>query len=545
VEAAIQRATGGAASEVRQENRTGLPDNLKAGLEDLSGLAMDDVRVHYNSSKPAEINAHAFTQGKDIHIASGQEKHLPHEAWHVVQQKQGRVKPTFQLKGEQVNDDQVLETEADAMGKKAVQMRRPARVATGAATQATTAELRERGATDASEVLSVAIGACGEKVHLNSRSTRRDDAPIQRSLLVGDELYTLSQLRKIGEEVKHKYDTDLGFQKAFKETNPVYKDLTWKQMLDPRINILINSAERYQFESWTALQEAIDSIWGTGEEKIPEKINSDYKMKLEEGPMKFEGSLEDLIEKLGSKSEWVQLKVDELWEAAKKSTNQKEAIRNLQTLWGACGPSAQALIERIAALGGKPKKILDKYCVGKYDASELQTLLLLPVKGTTLIQINEEKIHQYTIEKRTDGKAYFHQGYLSGYTAYWWAGLVNDVEPFLTLGAKAAEEIKKQRDIYGKLKAIPLETLASKLGEYLLTDVHGEASDKIWRTMPFHPEGSEELRWKGKTITLQVEVYQMGNESAVHQALEDTEETLPLIKLVMTETKKLIDSLNK
>ena len=27
-------------------NRTGLPDNLKAGVENLSGYSMDDVRVH-------------------------------------------------------------------------------------------------------------------------------------------------------------------------------------------------------------------------------------------------------------------------------------------------------------------------------------------------------------------------------------------------------------------------------------------------------------------------------------------------------------------
>jgi hypothetical protein len=52
---------------------------------------MDDVKVHSNSDKPAKINAHAYAQGTDIHPASGQEKHLPHEAWHVVQQKQGRV----------------------------------------------------------------------------------------------------------------------------------------------------------------------------------------------------------------------------------------------------------------------------------------------------------------------------------------------------------------------------------------------------------------------------------------------------------------------
>ena len=79
----------------RKVNKTGLPNNLKSGIENLSGHSMDDVKVHYNSDKPTQLNAHAYAQGTDIHIASGQEKHLPHEAWHVVQQKQGRVKPTL------------------------------------------------------------------------------------------------------------------------------------------------------------------------------------------------------------------------------------------------------------------------------------------------------------------------------------------------------------------------------------------------------------------------------------------------------------------
>ncbi|GGG90454.1 hypothetical protein GCM10007415_26190 [Parapedobacter pyrenivorans] len=81
-------------------NHTGLPNDLKAGIENLSGHAMDDVSVHYNSDKPTQLHAHAFAQGTAIHIAPGQEKYLPHEAWHVVQQKQGRVKPTAQLKGD-------------------------------------------------------------------------------------------------------------------------------------------------------------------------------------------------------------------------------------------------------------------------------------------------------------------------------------------------------------------------------------------------------------------------------------------------------------
>jgi len=104
----------------KKENNTGLPDNLKTRIENLSGYSMDDVKVHYNSDKPAQLQAHAYAQGTDIHLASGQEKHLPHEAWHVVQQKQGKVKPTMQMKGTvNVNNDAGLEHEADVMGAKA------------------------------------------------------------------------------------------------------------------------------------------------------------------------------------------------------------------------------------------------------------------------------------------------------------------------------------------------------------------------------------------------------------------------------------------
>jgi hypothetical protein len=105
----------------KKENKSGLPDNLKSGIENLSGMSMDHVKVHYNSAQPAQMQAHAYAQGSDIHVAPGQEKHLPHEAWHVVQQAKGRVKPTMQLKGGvPVNDNKGLEKEADNMGAKAM-----------------------------------------------------------------------------------------------------------------------------------------------------------------------------------------------------------------------------------------------------------------------------------------------------------------------------------------------------------------------------------------------------------------------------------------
>lgn len=100
-------------------NNTGLPDHLKSGIEELSGFSMDDVRVHYNSSQPASVQAHAYTQGTNIHVAPGQEQHLPHEAWHVVQQMAGRVQPTTEVGGLPVNDNVGLEQEADMMGYKA------------------------------------------------------------------------------------------------------------------------------------------------------------------------------------------------------------------------------------------------------------------------------------------------------------------------------------------------------------------------------------------------------------------------------------------
>ena len=110
----------------KEEKTPGLPENLKLGIESLSGYSMDDVKVHYNSDKPATLKAHAYAQGTDIHLASGQENHLPHEAWHVVQQKQGRVKPTIQLENKvNFNDDAGLEAEAFVMGKKTTQEKLP------------------------------------------------------------------------------------------------------------------------------------------------------------------------------------------------------------------------------------------------------------------------------------------------------------------------------------------------------------------------------------------------------------------------------------
>lgn len=117
-------------------HRIAMPDPLRFGIEALSGVDMSSVRIHAGSAKPARLNALAYTQGSDIYLGPGHEKHLPHEAWHVVQQKQARVRPTMWAKGIPMNADSGLEREADEMGARASRLSQPYRVAASPARNA-------------------------------------------------------------------------------------------------------------------------------------------------------------------------------------------------------------------------------------------------------------------------------------------------------------------------------------------------------------------------------------------------------------------------
>ena len=98
------------------DHDTGLPAPLKDELEATSGYALDDVTVHYNSPKPARLDMRAYAQGTEIHLGPGQEHHLPEETKHVLQQKQGRVQPNMEWKGQPVCADHELEREAQGGG---------------------------------------------------------------------------------------------------------------------------------------------------------------------------------------------------------------------------------------------------------------------------------------------------------------------------------------------------------------------------------------------------------------------------------------------
>lgn len=101
----------------QKKNHTGIPAQLKQRMEETSGFSFDDVRVHYNSDKPQALDALAYTQGNQVYLGPGQERHLPHELGHVVQQKMGIVHAdTTHPSGARMNTDAALERQADEIG---------------------------------------------------------------------------------------------------------------------------------------------------------------------------------------------------------------------------------------------------------------------------------------------------------------------------------------------------------------------------------------------------------------------------------------------
>jgi len=103
-----------------------LPGDVHAKMGNALGADFSAVRVH-EGSHVTRMGALAYTQGADVHFAPGQyqpnsqngQELIGHELAHVVQQSQGRVSATTQAKGVEINDDSLLELEADAWGAKA------------------------------------------------------------------------------------------------------------------------------------------------------------------------------------------------------------------------------------------------------------------------------------------------------------------------------------------------------------------------------------------------------------------------------------------
>lgn len=93
------------------EKITAIPAYLKSQAERKSGCDLSNVKVHYNSTKPADYQAVGIAQKNIIHLAPFHENKIKHEVVHIVQQKQNTF-PVCQQRGSVVSDSR-LEQEAN------------------------------------------------------------------------------------------------------------------------------------------------------------------------------------------------------------------------------------------------------------------------------------------------------------------------------------------------------------------------------------------------------------------------------------------------
>jgi hypothetical protein len=123
-EAAATSASPVAAALVGHGSGELLPEALRRRLERLLGADLSAVRIHREPAAKA-LGVLAYTRSTDIYFAPDQydlgtqrgRELLGHELMHVVQQAQGRVRPTGLRGGLEINDARDLEREADAFGQ--------------------------------------------------------------------------------------------------------------------------------------------------------------------------------------------------------------------------------------------------------------------------------------------------------------------------------------------------------------------------------------------------------------------------------------------
>ncbi len=100
-----------------------LPTTVQQQMESAFGRDFTSVRIH-EGEEASTLGALAYTQGTHLYFAPGQYRPdrpsglqlLGHELTHVVQQAQGRVKPSSQSSGIPINAEPHLEHEADVIG---------------------------------------------------------------------------------------------------------------------------------------------------------------------------------------------------------------------------------------------------------------------------------------------------------------------------------------------------------------------------------------------------------------------------------------------
>lgn len=211
------------------------------------------------------------------------------------------------------------------------------------------------------------------------------------------------------------------------------------------------------------------------------------------------------------------------------------AKSGFDTLWTSCGQATESLLKRLDSLGARRLKLGSFEFKGAAGASPLAKLIKLPVRATTLLVLRDPSVHEFTIEKHPDGRAWLHQAYISNFSALWWAGLDLE-EP--QLDHLVAARVTENRNAIGNRNVINIIAFANAMRHYMEQDNYGEAALAAWNRLPFVPNESNIRTLQGK-VQFTVEAFQLAGESEVRAALHDIHAQYPFFELVLREAREI------
>ncbi|MFY1692068.1 hypothetical protein [Plantactinospora sp. WMMB782] len=165
--------------------------------------------------------------------------------------------------------------------------------------------------------------------------------------------------------------------------------------------------------------------------------------------------------------------------------NMKFAGSEFRNFFGACGSTAKYLIGRVQDLGGQVELVAEESGLyGTDGAATLTQLVQADYPGPVLINVVNHAIHEFVLERATDGTAALFQGYLGAYDALWWAELKRAE---VTVSGNELSTLQNLRTTYGGGRAVPLPTLLTNLGTFMKVDQLRNAGI-AWRALPFLPQ---------------------------------------------------------
>ncbi|MBQ1023841.1 hypothetical protein [Micromonospora sp. C95] len=170
------------------------------------------------------------------------------------------------------------------------------------------------------------------------------------------------------------------------------------------------------------------------------------------------------------------------WYDPVHTTFSRSQFRNF---FGACGPTAKYLIGRVQDLGGQVELVAEeKGLYGTNGAAKLTQLVQANYPNPVLINVVNDAIHEFVLERATDGTAALFQGYIGAYDALWWAEFDRGE---VTIGGNELSTLRNLRTTYGGGRAVPLPTLLANLCTFMEVDQLRNAGI-AWRALPFLPQ---------------------------------------------------------